>query len=55
MRPVGASVGDGFPYQLGDIDDEIGSGLTLVARCANLADADADDVVQPPIGLAVGR
>ncbi len=44
-----------LPDQLGDIDDEIRSGLTRITRIANLADADADDVVQPATGLAVGQ
>jgi hypothetical protein len=30
-QPVGASADDGFPDQLGDIDDEIRSGLTWIA------------------------
>jgi hypothetical protein len=30
-QPAGASFGDGFPDQLGDIDDEIRSGLTWIA------------------------
>jgi hypothetical protein len=49
------SVGDRFPDQLGDIDDEIGFGLAWVARRSDLADTDADDVVQPPIWLAIGQ
>jgi hypothetical protein len=52
---TGASVGDGLPDQLGHIDDQIGSGLTWIAGCANLAGADADRVVQPTVGLAVGQ
>ncbi len=52
-QPVGASVGDGVPDQLGAIDDEIRFELTWITRCANLADA--DDVVQPAIVLAVGQ
>ena len=50
-----ASVGDGLPDQLGHLNDQIRSGLTWIARCANLADADADHVVQPAVGLAVGQ
>jgi hypothetical protein len=42
------SVGDGFPDQFGDVDDEIGFGLAGVERRADLADTDTDDVVQPP-------
>src|SRR6266853_4819195 len=51
----GSSAGDGFPDQLGNIDDEIRGRLTWIAGCADLAGADADDVVQPAIGLAVGQ
>ena len=54
-QPAGASVGDGFPDQLGDIDDEIRSGLPGIAGDADLAHADADDVIQPAIGLTVGQ
>src|SRR5580704_7934485 len=50
-----ASVSDGLPDQLGDIDDQIGSGLTWIAGWADLAGADADRVVQPAIRLAVGQ
>jgi len=50
---VGAPVGDGLPDQLRHIDDEIGSVLTRIARCADLAGT--DDIVQPKIGLAVGK
>jgi hypothetical protein len=39
-RPAGASVGDGFPHQLGDIDDEIGFELIWIGWCANLASRD---------------
>jgi hypothetical protein len=49
------SVGDGFPDQLGDIDDEIRSFLIGIAGRAYLADTGADGVVQPAIGLAVGQ
>ena len=49
------SVGDWFPDQLGDIDDQIGSGLTWIAGCADLPGADTDNIVQPVIGLAVGQ
>ena len=45
----------GFPDQLGDVDDEIGFGLAGAAGRADLADTDADDVVQPPVGLTVGQ
>ena len=54
-QPADVSVGDGFPDQLGDIDDQIRSGLTWIARIANLAGTDADDVVQPGIWFAVGQ
>ena len=54
-RPAGVSAGDGFPDQLGDIDDQIGSGLAGIAGRADLAGAHADGVVQPPVGLAVGQ
>ena len=47
--------GDGFPDQLGDIDNQIGSGLAWIARRADLAGAHADGVVQPAVGLAVGQ
>ena len=50
-----ASVGDGLPDQLSHLDDQIGSCLTWIARCADLAGADTDRVVQPAIGLAVGQ
>ena len=43
------------PDQPGDTDDQIRSGLTWIAGCADLAGADADRVVQPVIGLAVGQ
>jgi hypothetical protein len=36
-------------------NDEIGFGLAWVAGRADLADTDADDVVQPLTGLAVGQ
>jgi hypothetical protein len=51
--PVGVSVGDGLPDQLGDIDDQIRPGLTWIARCADLVGADR--VVQPVTGLADGQ
>ena len=54
-KPAGTSVGEGLPDQLGHIDDQIGTGLTGIAGCANLAGADADRVVQPTVGLAVGQ
>src|SRR5215467_6754753 len=53
--PAEMSVGDWFPDQLGDIDDQIRSGLGWVTGRADLAIADADDIVQPPVGLAVGQ
>src|SRR5215469_17392756 len=49
------SVGDGFPDQFGDIDDEIRSLLARVSGCTDLAADGADDVVEPAIGLAVGQ
>ena len=52
--PAGMSVGDGFPDQFGDIDDKIGSGLVWIAGCADLPHADTDNIVEPPVGLAVG-
>jgi hypothetical protein len=48
------SVGDGFPDQLGHIDDQIGFSLTWIAWSTDLPGADADHVVQPTIRLAVG-
>ena len=54
-QPAVASFGDGFPDQLGNIDDEIRSGLTWIAGSADLAGTDADDVVQPTAGLAVDQ
>ena len=54
-RPAGVSAGDGLPDQLGDIDDQIGSGLGWIAGRADLAGAHADGVVQPAVGLAVGQ
>ena len=47
--------GDGFPDELGDVDDKIGSGLAWINGPADLAGADADGVVQPAVGLAVGQ
>ncbi len=54
-QPAVASFGDGFPDQLGNIDDEIRSGLTWIAGGEDLAGTDADDVVQPTVGVAVGQ
>ena len=54
-RPAGASVGDGLPDQLGHVDDQIGPGLGGIAGSADLAGADADHIVQPTIGLAIGQ
>ena len=54
-RPAGVSAGDRFPDQLGDIDDQIGSGLAGIAGRAYLAGAHPDGVVQPAVGLAVGQ
>jgi hypothetical protein len=34
---------------------KIGSFLSWIARCADLAGADADRVIQPAIGLVVGQ
>ena len=45
-QPGGKSFGDGLPDQLGDIDDQIRSGLTWITRIADLAGADAHDIVQ---------
>ena len=44
---AGASIGDGFPDPLGEIDDKIGFGLTGIAGRADLADGHADGVIQP--------
>lgn len=54
-QPAGVSVGDQFPDQLGDVDHQIGPGLTWIARCADLADRDTDNIVQSAIGLAIGQ
>src|SRR6516225_10169121 len=51
----GRSVGDGFPDQLRDVDYQVRCGLARIGGCADLAGADADGVVQPAIGLAVGQ
>ena len=51
--PDRASVGDGFPDQLGDVEHEIGLGLIGIDRRAYLAYADADDVVEAPVLLGV--
>ena len=44
---------DGLPDRLSDVHDEIGSGLAAIAGCANLAGADAGNIVQPTVQLAV--
>ena len=49
------SVGNRFPDQLSDIDDQIWPGLCWIAGCADLANTDADGIIQPTIGLAVGE
>jgi len=54
-QPRQPSVGDGFPDQLGDIEDQVGLGLAWGAACANFPDADADCVVQSAVGVAVGH
>jgi hypothetical protein len=54
-QPAGKSFGDGLPDQLGDIHDQIRSGLTWITRIADLAGAHAHDIVQPAIGLTVGQ
>ena len=46
-QPAGVSVSDGFPDQLGGIDDKIGPGLAWIGGRADLASTDADGVVQP--------
>ena len=43
------SVRDRFPDQLGDLEDKVGLQLPGVRGCANLADADAHRIVEPPI------
>jgi hypothetical protein len=45
------SLGDRLPDQFGDIDDQIRPALIWVARRADLADADADGIIQPAIRL----
>jgi len=51
---AGASVGDGFPDQLGDIDDQIRFLMICATGCADLANADTDHVVEPTVRFAVG-
>ena len=41
----GGSAGEGFPDQLGDIDDEVGSGLAWITGVADVAGAHADGAV----------
>jgi hypothetical protein len=53
--PVAALVRDGFPDEFGDVDDEIRFFLIRIAGRADLADADADDVVEPAVRLPVGQ
>ena len=43
------AVRDRFPDQLGDVEDEVGLRLPGVRGRANLADADAHRIVEPPI------
>ena len=50
-----ALVRDGFPDEFGDVDDEIRFFLARIAGRADLADGDADDVVEPAVRLAVGQ
>jgi hypothetical protein len=47
------SLGDGLPDQLSHVDDQAGTRLAWIARCADLAGADADRVFQPVVGLTV--
>src|SRR4051812_48619138 len=47
-------VGDGLPDQLGHVDDDVRS-LVRVGRGSDLADADADDVVESPVRVAVAE
>jgi len=54
-QPRQPSVCDGFPDQLSDIEEQVGLGLAWFAARANLAGAEADCVVQPAEGLAVGH
>jgi hypothetical protein len=54
-QPIRGSVGNGFPDQLSDIGDQIRSGLGWIAGCADLANNDADDIIQAAIGLASAR
>jgi hypothetical protein len=51
--PHRASVGDGFPDQLGNVEHEIGLGLIGIDRRAYLAFADADDVIEALVLLGV--
>src|SRR4051794_25955695 len=44
---------DRLPDQLGDVDDEVGLGLRRVGWAADLADAHADGVVEPPVLVGV--
>ena len=48
-------VGDWFPDQLGDVEDEIGLGLVRICLRAHLADTDADGVVESPVLLGVAE
>src|SRR3984957_19935605 len=54
-RAARASFGDGLPDQLSDVEDQIRPGLTRLASIANLTCTYADHVVEPTVGLAVGR
>ena len=51
--PTEASVGDGFPDQLGNVENEIGLGLVGIYRRAYLAFTYADSVIEAPVLLGV--
>src|SRR3954465_7793469 len=48
------SVDDRFPDEFGDINHQVGLTLRII-RSANLADAYALDVIEPPVRMAVAR
>src|SRR6188472_1219074 len=48
-------VGDWFPDQLGDVEDEIGLPLVQICLRAHLADTDTDGVVESPVLLGVAE
>src|SRR3954468_17791186 len=48
-----ASLDDRFPDQLRDVEDEVRLRLLGVGRVADLADADAYGIVEPPVWLSV--